>query len=44
MEFERFRKRKKPNKTRLIILLVALLGVLTIWLNSGAITEWLFKN
>ncbi len=40
MEFNRIKKRRKPNKSRLIILLILLLGILYFWLNA----ESLMKN
>ena len=39
MEFNRFKKRKKPNKNKLIFLLVALLVILYIWMNASNLIE-----
>jgi len=37
METSRFKKRKKPNKTKLILMLIVLLGVLYFWMHSEEI-------
>ncbi|MFD1293409.1 hypothetical protein ACFQ5N_06130 [Lutibacter holmesii] len=43
MEQQRFKKRKLPNKKRLIILLVLLLVITYLWLNSDTIITSLFE-
>lgn len=38
----RFKERKKPNKIKLILLFVILLGILTFWLNAESILSNIF--
>ncbi|MFT6755513.1 MAG: hypothetical protein ACJAV9_000998, partial [Urechidicola sp.] len=39
MKFNRIKKRKKPNKNKLILLLIVLLGILYFWLNADRLME-----
>lgn len=42
MKFKGIKKRRKPNKNKLIILLIVLLGVLYLWLNAESLMKNLF--
>ena len=42
MKFNRIRKRKKPNKNRLVLMLIILLGILYIWLNAENLMKIIF--
>ncbi len=42
MEFNRIRKRKKPNYIRSILLIIVLLLVIYFWLNADGIIERFF--
>lgn len=38
----RFKKRKKPNKAKLIVLLIVLLGILYFWMHAeGALSAFM---
>lgn len=41
---QRFKKRKKPNKLRLLLLLALLVIITYLWLNSDAIITSLFEK
>lgn len=43
METSRFKKKKKPNRIRLILMLIALLGLIYFWMHSEEIIA-LFLN
>jgi len=43
MEQQRFKKRKIPNKKRLIFLLVLLVVITYLWMNSDTIITSLFE-
>jgi nitrate/TMAO reductase-like tetraheme cytochrome c subunit len=42
MEFNRIKKRKKPNKSKLILLLIVLIGIIYFWLNANRLMEFFF--
>jgi len=42
MEFNRIRKRKKPNYSKSILLIIVLLIVIYLWLNADGIMERFF--
>ena len=42
MEFNKIRKRKRPNYIRAIIYIIILLIIIYLWLNADVITENLF--
>lgn len=42
MKFGRIKKRRKPNKSKLIILLIILLGLLYFWQNAESLMEKYF--
>lgn len=42
MKFNRIKKRKKPNNSKLIIMLIVLLGVLYFWLNAESLMKNIF--
>lgn len=43
MEQQRFKKRKKPNKKRLIFLLILLVAIAYLWMNSEGLITSLFE-
>ena len=42
MKFNRIKQRKKPNNSKLILMLVVLLGILYFWLNAGDLMKNIF--
>jgi len=38
----RFKKRKKPNKSKLIVMLIILLGILYFWMNAEGMLNGFF--
>lgn len=42
MKFNRIKQRKKPTNSKLILMLVVLLGILYFWLNAGHLMESVF--
>ena len=42
MKFNRIKQRKKPNNSKLIFMLVVLLGILYFWLNAGHLMKNIF--
>lgn len=42
MEFNRIKKAKKPNKSKLILLLIALIGIVYLWLNADRLIDSFF--
>lgn len=44
MEFRRIKPRKKPNRFKLLLLLIALVLIVLIWLNADDLMNRLFGN
>ncbi len=44
MEFQRFKKKKKPNNKRGIILALVLMLIIYLWMNMDSIISSLFPN